>query len=129
MSVIATEMPHSVANIALRGMSRRHLVNTSSIIFRDANKFGSNICLKNAPRYQNSRFINMGVVLNERARVSAVPLRATKKSKSYEDKPDKRGSQFIDSITVTVKAGNGGDGLINLASKFQNEFAGPDGGK
>ena len=129
MSVIATEMPQSVANIALRGISRRHMVNANCIIFRDAKKFRSNICLKNASRYQNSRFINMGVVLNERARVSAVPLRATKKSKSYEDKPDKRGSQFIDSITVTVKAGNGGDGLINLASKFQNEFAGPDGGK
>ena len=65
MSVIATEMPHSVANIALRGMSRRHLLNASSIIFRDAKKFGSNNCLKNTSRYQNSRFINMGVVLNE----------------------------------------------------------------
>ena len=129
MSLMATETPQSVANIALRGMSRRHLVNANSIILRDAKKFRSAICLKTASGYQNSRFVNMGVVLNERARVSAVPLRATKKAKSYEDKPDKRGSQFIDSITVTVKAGNGGDGLINLASKFQNEFAGPDGGK
>ena len=65
-------------------------------------------------------------VRDERARVQPIPLRSKKKRKSSEDR---HRSKFVDCLTVKVKAGNGGDGMVSLASLYRNEFAGPDGGK
>ena len=76
-------------------------------------------------KQNNDRHLHTCCILNERARKQAVPLRPKKQSKNSEEK---QGKKFVDSIAVKIKAGNGGDGRINLLHLPKREFSGPDGG-
>ena len=70
-------------------------------------------------------------VCQERLRQHAVPLRATKKPKAWNEpmgQSQRRKPSFVDWRRVRVKAGNGGDGLISTLSIFAEAEAGPDGG-
>ena len=103
-------MPRVVALAALRGMLKDKSLKCSVPISNNHNTV---------------QYLYTSCILNERARKQAVPLRSKKTTKHSEDK---QGKQFTDCITVQIKAGNGGDGAINLLHKKKKEFAGPDGG-
>ena len=76
--------------------------------------------------HRNCRLMYTSDIFNARTTAIPIPLRAKKRSKNSEDK---HSNTFVDSITVTIKGGNGGDGEISLLSLWKAEFAGPDGGK
>ena len=124
MSIILFELPQTVACIAYRGICINHSKKLTSVIQAYFHASNSYFIVK--PRHVISRLIFTSQVRDERARVQSIPLRSKRKCKSSEDRHK---SKFVDCLTVKVKAGNGGDGMVSLASLYRNEFAGPDGGK
>ena len=56
----------------------------------------------------------------------AVPLRANKAAKRWDDR--RSADSFADWRRVRVTGGNGGPGCISMLSEWCVEFAGPDGG-
>ena len=110
MMSLYSSMPKIVALAALRGVLKDMTLKCSIPISNN---------------HYTAKSLYTSCILNERARKQAVPLRSKKTTKHSEDK---QGKQFTDCITVQIKAGNGGDGAINLLHKFKKEFAGPDGG-
>ena len=117
MSLLLLEIPQPVACIAFRGISRNYIIKKVPLLSAWYGKKSN---------YGMSRLIFTSEICKQRARIQAVPLRSKKKSKGSEDRP---GSKFVDCITVKVKAGNGGDGIVSLLSLYRVEKAGPDGGK
>ena len=126
MSLLLLEIPQPVACIAFRGVSRNYIIKKFPLKLQNFNRHPLSAWYGKKSNYVMSRFIFTSEIYKQRARVQAVPLRSKKKSKGSEDRP---GSKFVDCITVKVKAGNGGDGMVSLLSLYRVEKAGPDGGK
>ena len=55
-----------------------------------------------------------------------VPLRPTKESARWDSSTSSknRKKHFVDWVKVRVKAGDGGDGRVNMMHRFKIEFAG-----
>ena len=121
---LSAGVPKLMALAALKSLLKDIIVKSSVPIL--------NIQNANQPLYpcsipgkMASRSLNTSCTLNERLRKQAVPLRSMKAAKNSDEK---RGKKFRDSITVKIKAGNGGDGEISLLSLAKKEYSGPDGG-
>jgi hypothetical protein len=126
MSIQCIAIPQPVALIAFRGILRNSVFTKRSFMMQNLKMrhFWSGF-IKTTTR-RNDRLIYTSGIFNGRTTSLPVPLRAKKRAKNSEDK---HANTFVDSITVKIKGGNGGDGEISLLSLYRAEFSGPDGGK
>ena len=119
-------IPQPVALIVLRGILQNSIWTKRSFMMQNLKirHFCGGFIKTSTQR--NCRLMHNSDILNGRTTVLPVPLRAKKRTKNSEDK---HSNNFVDSISIKIKGGNGGDGEISLLSLWKAEFAGPDGGK
>lgn len=119
-------MPQTVAFIVFRGFLANSTLKKRLFLQQNLNLHQVCSSFMKTPERNNCRPLYTTTILNEQTSTLPMPLRTRKKAKHSEDK---RSKHFVDSITVIVKGGDGGDGMISTLSIFRNEFAGPDGGE
>ena len=125
MSLLLLEIPQSVAWIAFRGLNSNNIIKNMPFKLQNFNRHLLRVWYVEKLNYGMRRSLFTSEIYKDRARVQTVPLRSKKKSKGSEDR---HGSKFVDCVRVKIKAGNGGDGMVSLASLYRVEKAGPDGG-